>query len=65
MEANTWPLTAYAAYLPESFYAYGSLGYALNLYDLERDITFGGLNRNATSSPPATSSTLTARRATI
>ncbi|MCX5890988.1 MAG: autotransporter outer membrane beta-barrel domain-containing protein [Deltaproteobacteria bacterium] len=51
VEANTWPLTAYVAYLPESFYAFGSLGYALNLYDLGRDISFGSLSRNAKSSP--------------
>ncbi len=51
VEGNTWPLTAYAAYLPQSFYAYGSLGYALNLFDLERGITFGGLNRKAKGSP--------------
>ena len=29
-------MTAYAAYLPGPFYAYGSLGYALNLFNLER-----------------------------
>jgi len=50
MQTNTWPLTAYAAYLPQSFYAYGSLGYALNLFNLERQIGFGGLNRTANSS---------------
>jgi uncharacterized protein with beta-barrel porin domain len=51
VEANTWPLTAYAAYLPQSFYAYGSLGYALNLFTLNRTINFSGLNRTATSAP--------------
>jgi outer membrane autotransporter protein len=51
VENNTWPLTAYAAYLPGSFYAYGSLGYALNLFDLERKIDFGGLSRTARGSP--------------
>ncbi len=51
VQGNTWPLNAYAAYLPKPFYAYGSLGYALNLYNLERDINFGGLSRAATSSP--------------
>jgi len=50
MQTNTWPLTAYAAYFPQSFYAYGSLGYALNLFTLQRQIGFGGLNRTATSS---------------
>jgi uncharacterized protein with beta-barrel porin domain len=50
MQTNTWPLTAYAAYLPRSFYAYGSLGYALNLFNLQRQIGFGGLSRTATSS---------------
>ncbi|MGP8050774.1 MAG: autotransporter domain-containing protein [Desulfobaccales bacterium] len=51
VQGNTWPLNAYAAYLPKPFYAYGSLGYALNLYNLERDFNFGGLSRAATSSP--------------
>jgi outer membrane autotransporter protein len=48
--ANTWPLTAYVAYLPQSFYAYGSLGYALNLFNLERQLSFTDLNRTAKSS---------------
>ncbi|MDD3581338.1 MAG: autotransporter outer membrane beta-barrel domain-containing protein [Desulfobacca sp.] len=51
VETNTWPLTAYATYLGQSWYAYGSLGYALNLFDLERNINFGGLSRTAKSSP--------------
>jgi outer membrane autotransporter protein len=51
VEANTWPLMAYAAYLPQSFYAFGSVGYALNLFNLERNIAFGGINRTAKSSP--------------
>ncbi|MGA9820636.1 MAG: autotransporter domain-containing protein, partial [Desulfobaccales bacterium] len=50
VHGNTWPLNAYAAYLPKPFYAYGSLGYALNLYDLQRDISFGSLSRAADSS---------------
>jgi len=50
VNANTWPLNAYAAYFPGSFYAYGSLGYALNLFDLERGLNFGGLSRIAKSS---------------
>jgi len=50
VQTNTWPLTAYAAYLPQSFYAYGSLGYALNLFDLERGLRFGDLSRTASSS---------------
>ena len=50
VHGNTWPLNAYAAYLPKPFYAYGSLGYALNLYNLQRDISFGGLSRAADSS---------------
>jgi len=49
VDTNTWPLTAYVAYLPESFYAFGSLGYALNLYHLDRNIVFGGINRTAKS----------------
>jgi uncharacterized protein with beta-barrel porin domain len=48
--ANTLPVNAYAAYFPGSFYAYGSLGYALNLFDLERGLNFGGLSRTAASS---------------
>jgi uncharacterized protein with beta-barrel porin domain len=51
LENNTWPLTVYAAYLPKSFYAFGSVGYSLNLYNMERKINFGGLNRTASSSP--------------
>jgi uncharacterized protein with beta-barrel porin domain len=51
LENNTWPLTVYAAYLPKSFYAFGSVGYSLNLFNMERDINFGGLNRTASSSP--------------
>jgi outer membrane autotransporter protein len=50
VQGNTWPLTAYGAYLPKPFYAYGSLGYALNLFNLERDLNFAGLNRAAKSS---------------
>ena len=44
------PFYAYGAYTPGSFYAMGSLGYTLNLYSLERNIAFGGINRVATSS---------------
>jgi outer membrane lipase/esterase len=51
VETNTWPISAYAAYLPQSFYAYGSVGYALNLFNLERNIAFGGINRTAKSAP--------------
>jgi len=50
MTNNTWPLTAYAAYLPNWGYAFLSLGYSLNLLDLEREISFGGLTRRANSS---------------
>jgi outer membrane lipase/esterase len=50
VQAHTLPFNAYAAYLPGSFYAYGSLGYALNLFDLERGLNFGGLSRTAKSS---------------
>ncbi|MFI5329738.1 MAG: autotransporter outer membrane beta-barrel domain-containing protein, partial [Desulfobaccales bacterium] len=48
--ANTIPFNAYAAYFPGSIYAYGSLGYALNLFDLKRGINFGDLGRTASSS---------------
>ncbi|MFZ5452319.1 MAG: hypothetical protein ACOZF2_10705, partial [Thermodesulfobacteriota bacterium] len=51
VETNTWPITIYAAYLPQSFYAYGSLGYSLNLFNLERNLSFGGLSRTAKSAP--------------
>ena len=44
---NTWPITAYAAYLPERGYAFASLGYSLNLFNLEREISFGSINRTA------------------
>jgi outer membrane autotransporter protein len=47
---NTVPLNAYAAYFAGQLYAYGSLGYALNLYDLRRDLNFGGMNRTAAGS---------------
>ncbi len=50
VHGTTWPINAYAAYLPKPFYAYGSLGYALNLYNLQRDLNFGGLSRAADSS---------------
>lgn len=49
VNANTWPLNAYAAYFPGALYAYGSVGYALNLFDLERGLNFGGLSRTAKS----------------
>ena len=44
------PFNAFAAYFPGSLYAYGSVGYALNLYELKRGINFGGLARTASSS---------------
>jgi outer membrane autotransporter protein len=44
-------LTAYAAYLPERGYAFASVGYSLNLFDLEREISFGPINRRAKGSP--------------
>ena len=50
VNANTVPFNAYAAYFPGSLYAYGSVGYALNLYDLKRGINFGGLARTASGS---------------
>lgn len=50
VNANTVPFNAFAAYFPGSLYAYGSVGYALNLYDLKRGINFGGLARTASSS---------------
>jgi outer membrane autotransporter protein len=47
--ANTIPFNAYTTYFPGSFYAYGSVGYALNLYDLKRGINFGDLARTGSS----------------
>ena len=49
IEADVFPLSVYAAYMPESFYAYGSLGYALNLFSMERKMRFGDLYRTANS----------------
>jgi len=46
---NTVPFNAYAAYFSGKLYAYGSLGYALNLYNLRRAINFDGIGRTATS----------------
>jgi outer membrane autotransporter protein len=50
VNANAVPVNAYAAYFPGPLYAYGSVGYALNFYDLKRDINFGNLARTASSS---------------
>ncbi|MGB8991639.1 MAG: autotransporter domain-containing protein [Desulfobaccales bacterium] len=50
VNANTIPFNAYAAYFPGSLYAYGSLGYALNLFDLKRGINFDTFARTASSS---------------
>jgi outer membrane autotransporter protein len=49
------PISLYAAYMPQSFYIFGTAGYALNLYDLDRQISFsspgGSVSRVASSSP--------------
>jgi outer membrane lipase/esterase len=50
VNANTLPVNAYAAYFGGALYAYGSLGYALNLYDLSRALSFNGIGRRAASS---------------
>ena len=50
VDTNTVPLNAYVAYFPGALYAYGSIGYALNMYDLNRGINFGGIARTASSS---------------
>lgn len=47
---NSIPFFAYAAYNPGAFYAMGSLGYTLNLYDVNRNLTFGGISRTANGS---------------
>jgi outer membrane autotransporter protein len=47
---NSIPFYLYGTYYPGAFYMMGSLGYTLNLYDLERQISFGGINRTAKSS---------------
>ncbi len=49
-EVNSIPFYAYGLYSPGSFYVMGSVGYTLNLYGLNRDLSFGGLNRTAKSS---------------
>ena len=50
IDANSIPLNLYAAYIPKPFYAFGSAGYTLSLFDLERDLNFGGIARTAASS---------------
>ena len=50
INAHAIPFNAYAAYFPGSLYAYGSLGYALNLFDLKRGLSFGSIARTASSS---------------
>lgn len=47
---NSIPFFAYAAYTPGAYYAMGSLGYTLNLYDLNRNLTFDGISRTANGS---------------
>jgi outer membrane autotransporter protein len=47
---NSIPIFAYTAYTPGDFYAIGFLGFTLNLYDLNRNVTFDGVSRTATSS---------------
>jgi len=44
------PLLRLWRLLPGNFYAMGSIGYTLNLYGLNRNLAFGGLNRVADSS---------------
>ena len=51
VEGNTWPITGYLAYLTKPFYLFGSLGYAVNFYDLERKLTIGDFSGSAQSSP--------------
>ncbi len=47
----TVPITLYAFYTPfSSFYAFGAAGYALNTFNMNRQIGFGGINRMASSS---------------
>jgi outer membrane autotransporter protein len=49
-EVNSIPFYLYGTYCPGPFYVLGTLGYTLNLYSLERNINFGGINRKAESS---------------
>ncbi len=49
-QISSIPFYAYGAFTPGNFYVMGSLGYTLNLYDLNRDLTFGGLSRTANGS---------------
>lgn len=44
------PFFTYAAYTPGDFYAMGSLGYTLNWYEIDRNVSFGGLGRTASRS---------------
>jgi outer membrane autotransporter protein len=49
-QVNSIPFYTYAAYTPGSFYAMGSVGYTLNLYGLNRNLSFGGVSRTANGS---------------
>ncbi|MEW6386615.1 MAG: autotransporter-associated beta strand repeat-containing protein [Thermodesulfobacteriota bacterium] len=49
-QVHTLPVNAYLAFSRNSFYLNGSVGYALNLYNLARNIKFGTINRTARGS---------------
>ncbi|MDD3580125.1 MAG: autotransporter domain-containing protein [Desulfobacca sp.] len=49
-EADSIPFLVYGTYYPGNFYVMGAFGYTLNLYDMERRFSFGGLRRVAKSS---------------
>ncbi len=50
ISGDTLPVSAYVAYLPGAFYACGSLGYSLNMFNMHRNILFSDINRTAKSS---------------
>ncbi|MGC9194148.1 MAG: autotransporter domain-containing protein [Syntrophobacteraceae bacterium] len=49
VQNDTVPINFYAAYFPGSFYAYGSAGYAVNLFNTNREMPF--FDRTTTASP--------------
>lgn len=50
VQNDTVPINLYAAYFPGSFYAYGSAGYAANLFSTTRQIVFDSIDRKASGS---------------
>ncbi|MGC8491747.1 MAG: autotransporter outer membrane beta-barrel domain-containing protein, partial [Syntrophobacteraceae bacterium] len=50
VQNDTVPVNLYAAYFPGCFYAFGSAGYATNLFSTNRQLVFGSIDREAQSS---------------